>query len=71
MSAIHRKDRTMAAESGNAALAEMNGVLVAQYVERIGKRASPTASLMTKASAGPRLRQCHGEESGVQGCGHH
>jgi hypothetical protein len=30
MSAIHRKNRTMAIESGNAALAEMNGVPVAQ-----------------------------------------
>jgi len=28
MSAIHRKDRTMAVESGNAALAEMNGFRV-------------------------------------------
>ena len=37
MSAIHRKDRTTAVESGNAALAEMNGVLVAQHEEPTGK----------------------------------
>lgn len=40
MSAIHRKNRTMAIESGIAALAEMNGVPVAQHQDRSGKHSS-------------------------------
>jgi hypothetical protein len=43
MSAIHRKNRTLAIESGNAALAEMNGVPVAQHEYRSGKHSSAPA----------------------------
>jgi hypothetical protein len=50
MSAIHRKDRTMAIESGNAALGEMNGVPVAQHEDRSGKHSSPPL-IRTSAAA--------------------
>ena len=51
MSAIHRKNRTMAIESGNAALAEMNGVPVVQHENRSGKRSSAPAPTLIRTSA--------------------
>ena len=50
MAAIHHKDRTTAVESGNAALAEMNGVLVAQHEDRSGKHSSAPAPTLTKTN---------------------
>jgi hypothetical protein len=46
MNAIHRKDRTMAIESGNVALAEMNGFhVVRQHEGPTGKHPSPVTKL--------------------------
>ena len=59
MSAIHRKNRTMAIESGNAALAEMNGVPVAQHEDGSGKHPAVVtkrvpAPMLTRTSAAAR-----------------
>jgi len=54
MTAIHHKDRTTAIESGNAALAEMNGVPVAQHGDRSGKHSSAPAPTPTRTNAAAR-----------------
>ena len=50
MSAIHRKDRTTAVESGNAALAEMNGTGVIQ-----DRPVVLTVQVVTKLAPAPML----------------